>query len=147
MDVHAAPDAHAKVVQLEARVGVRQVELHGQVVDLFHALDPLGRWRRNPSSSGELSLQHIDGKDDVVGVIGLAVAPLDALAQLERPHIKGVVGRHLGAQPGLDLAGLVVEHKERLDHGLVVTVVAAIAGQEGIPQLGDPPRVRRRCRK
>src|SRR6185436_12628194 len=85
---------------------------------------------------GRVAKQHLDGEDDIVGRIRLAVTPLDAVADLERPHVQGVVGCETLAQPWLDLAGLIVEDEEWLRHYLVKAMITAATRDERIPKGG-----------
>ena len=134
-DIDAAPDAHRKVVELEARVRFVQCELYGLIVNFRNAGDPVlhvGRadqiWR--------VAQQHLNAEHHVVGGVRYTVAPGDAVAKLECPGVLGRVRRHALADPALNLAGLVIEHEQRLEDGLVIAHVQAAARQVGIPYVG-----------
>jgi hypothetical protein len=134
-DIDTAPDTHREVVELEARVGLVQIELDCKIVHLLNSLDPFLE-RSRVVQIGCVAEQHLDGEYDIVGRVRLAVTPLDAVADLERPHVQGVVGCETLAQPRLDLAGLIVEDEERLRHYLVKAMIAAATRNERIPQGG-----------
>src|SRR6266498_1116334 len=72
--------------------------------------------------------QCLYGEYHIVGVEGLAVAPCNAVAQLERPGIELIVGCEALASPGLDLTAVVVQDEEWLDHRLVEPVIPARRG-------------------
>ncbi len=134
-----------------ARIGLDQVDLHGERVDDGGTGDLVGDLDRLPQVFLVLAVleQHVEGVGDVLGVERLAVAPGDAVAQ--RHGDAGevvVVGVALG-DPGNVLAGEVVVGEERLvdEHDAVtelgtqrvpVAVVGRAQGRRaGAPADGD----------
>ena len=101
---------------MEARRGAVQVDLHGPIVDRGGRCDQardLG-----PVVQVRVALEHVEGEDDVLGRERHAIAPLDAVAQLDRElGVVGVVLVALG-QPGDELVPEHVVVEQALGRGL-----------------------------
>ena len=123
-----------QVLQNKARVGSGQGELDRPVVDCLDRLDPLLD-RAGPVELRRILLQHVDGEDDVLRRQRLAVAPLGALPQFDRPLGQVIVVREALRQPAVDLACLIVQHEKGLHQVLVHPLQDVGAGDVRVPDV------------
>jgi len=88
-DVDAGVELERQVVKVEAGLWRVEHDLDGKVVGCRGLLHPLLHTPR-VAQQGRMLDQHVQGKDDVLGGKGGAVAPLHALAHVQR-QLGGIV--------------------------------------------------------